>query len=76
MKNLLPEKQQRRPKRDIRQPVRYQDYYTEADGEYEGGEALLTYVEVMQSPDKNLWKKAKQEEKKSLEKTIHGKLQN
>ena len=31
-------------------------------------EALLTYVEVMQSPDKNLWKKAIEEEKKSLQK--------
>ena len=59
----LPEEQQRRPKRNIRQPVRYQDYYTEADREYEGGgEALLTYVEMMQSPDKNLWKKAIEEE--------------
>jgi hypothetical protein len=50
----MPEEQQRRPKRNIRQPVRYQDYYTEADREYEEGEALLTYVKVMQSPDKNL----------------------
>jgi hypothetical protein len=59
MKNLLPEKQQRRPKRDIRQPVRYQDYYTEADRECEkGGGALLTYVEVMGSPDITIWKKA------------------
>ena len=57
------------PKRNIRQPVRYQNYYTEADREYEGGrEAVLTYVEVMQSSDKNLWKNALEEEKKSLEK--------
>ena len=51
----LPEEQQRRAETNIWQAVRYQDYYTEADREYEeGGEALLTYVEVMQLPHKNL----------------------
>ena len=65
----LPKEQQRIPKRNIRQPVRYQDYYIEADREYEeGGGELLIYVEVMGSPDKNLWKKVIEEEKKSLEK--------
>jgi hypothetical protein len=50
-----------RPRQTIKQPARLQDYVMEDDSDYD--EALLTYIEVTEGPEKKKWLNAIKEEK-------------